>query len=262
MTYQTIVLTKEKNIASITLNRPNVHNAIDDVLIKEFTHVLDELAHDNKIRVVLLTGNGKSFSAGADIQWMQRTAGYNEADNLSDANKLAELMQKLYSLNKPTIALINGAAIGGGVGLAACCDIAIAIESAKFCLSEVKIGLIPSVISPFVIAAIGKRQAQRYFLTAETFDAKQAQQMQLIHHICTSENLIDEGLHFANLLLNNGPLAVAAAKKLIQDMAYQTINSDLMAQTAKIIAQLRTSSEGREGIQAFLNKRDPNWAQS
>lgn len=262
MNYQTLLLTKEKNIAQITLNRPDVHNAINDVLIQEFSDVLDKLAQDNSIRVVLLTGDGKSFCAGADIQWMQRTADYNETDNFNDANQLAELLQRLYFLNKPTIALVNGAAMGGGIGLAACCDIAIAAESAKFCLSEVKIGLIPSVISPFVIAAMGKRQAQRYFLTAETFDAKQAQQMQLIHHVCTLENLASEGLRFANLLLNNGPIAVLEAKKLIQNVAYQTIDSMLMAQTAETIAQLRSSAEGREGIQAFLNKRAPNWTQS
>lgn len=262
MNYQTVLLTKEKSIACITLNRPDVHNAINDVLIKELSDILDKLAQDNSIRVVLLTGNGKSFCAGADIQWMQRTADFNEMDNIKDANTLAELMQRLYFLNKPTIALVNGAAIGGGVGLAACCDIAIAVDTAKFCLSEVKIGLIPSVISPFVIAAMGKRQAQRYFLTAETFDAIQAQQMQLIHHICTAENLAAEGLRFTNLLINNGPVAVAEAKKLIQDVTYQSIDNTLMTQTAKSIARLRTSAEGREGIQAFLNKRSPNWIKS
>jgi len=252
----------DDGVAQITLTRPEVHNAFNDTLINELNAVLNGLGTDERVRVVVLSAQGRSFSAGADLKWMQRTAAYSEAENLKDAQALADLMLTLNNLPKPTMALVQGPAFGGGVGLVACCDIALAAETAKFCLSEVKLGLIPAVISPYVITAIGQRAARRYFLTAETFSATEAQRLGLVHRVVPDEALHDVGRRMIKDLLIGGPAAQVAAKDLILEVSGQPLDNALSAQTAERIAHLRTSGEAQEGIAAFLEKRKPRWVKS
>lgn len=250
----------EAGIATITLNRPDIHNAFDDVLIADLTAKIETLNTDPAVRVIILTGAGKSFSAGADLNWMKRMAGYSHAENLADSRALAKLMKVLNFSSKPTIALVNGAAFGGGVGLAACCDIVIASDRASFCLSEVKLGLIPAVISPYVVEAIGVNQARRYFLTAERFNAQTAQQIGLVHEVVSGDELTARGQEMAKILLANGPDAMHAAKNLIYAVANKPISDAVIDDTAQRIADQRASGEGREGIRAFLEKRPANWS--
>ena len=245
--------------ATLILNRPERHNAFDDSLISELTAELKRLAADPEVRLVCLTGAGKSFSAGADLEWMRRMADYSEAENLADSKALAELMQTLDSLPKPTLALVQGAAFGGGVGLVAACDLVLATPEAIFCLSEVKLGLIPAVISPYVIAAIGARAARRYFISAERFTAKRARQLGLVHKVIHAENLAKEADRLTRLLLQNSPHAMAMAKKLVAEVSHRPIDAELIAETAERIARVRSSDEGREGLSAFLEKRHPRW---
>jgi methylglutaconyl-CoA hydratase len=245
--------------ATLWLNRPERHNAFDDVLIGELDSALAALAADPEIRVLLLAGRGKSFSAGADLAWMKRMAGYGPAENEADAQKMAEMLHRLDSLPKPTVAVVQGAAIGGGVGLVAACDIAIAAEETQFALSEVRLGLIPAAISPYVTAAIGPRAARRYFLTAERFDAHQALALGLVSAVVPAADLAAEAVRLADLLCQNGPAAMAEAKRLIADVTGRPIDAALRAETARRIARQRATSEGREGVAAFLEKRKPNW---
>jgi methylglutaconyl-CoA hydratase len=250
----------DQGIATLTMNRPEVHNAFDDLLITELTAALKSLAANERVRVVLLTGSGRSFSAGADLGWMRRVADYSWDENLSDALGLAALMQSLNELAKPTIALVQGAAYGGGVGLVACCDMAIATEQALFCLSEVKLGLVPAVISPYVVAAIGQRACRRYFLTAEAFDAAEALRLGLVHEVVADDSALQSrGEELATVLLKNGPQAMAAAKELIAAIAGRPVDAGLIADTAGRIADRRASAEGREGLSAFFEKRIPGW---
>lgn len=246
-------------VATLRMNRPEVHNAFDDALIAALSAELLRLDHAPMVRVVVLAANGRSFSAGADLNWMQRMAGYSEAENLRDAAAMAGLMRTLHDLHKPTIARVQGAAFGGGVGLVACCDIAIASDEAVFSLSEVRLGLIPSVISPYVIAAIGEREARRYFLTAERFDAAQAGRIGLVHEVVNAGALDAAVASMAAHLLKGGPQALAAAKKLIADVARHPLDDALVGETAKRIASIRVSAEGREGLSSFLEKRPPAW---
>jgi len=245
--------------ATITLNRPELHNAFDDTLINSLTEELKRLERDPGVRVILLAARGKSFSSGADLNWMRRMADYSFIENLTDAMGLAELMKTLANIPKPTIALVQGAAIGGGVGLVACCDIALAAEEASFCLSEVKLGLIPAVISPYVAAAIGSRETRRYFLTAERFDAIEARRLGLIHEVWPAAELVSRGDDLSRSLLRNGPQAMASVKALVAEVALGSLDDDLIADTAERIAEIRASDEGREGLSAFLEKRPPNW---
>eukprot|EP00998_Keelungia_sp_KM082_P011149 NODE_737_length_1676_cov_1.375081_g727_i0.p1 GENE.NODE_737_length_1676_cov_1.375081_g727_i0~~NODE_737_length_1676_cov_1.375081_g727_i0.p1 ORF type:complete len:271 (-),score=50.30 NODE_737_length_1676_cov_1.375081_g727_i0:520-1332(-) len=247
-------------VATITLNRPDIHNAFDDVLIADLTGKIETLDADPLVRVIILTGAGKSFSAGADLNWMKRMAGYSHGENLADSRALAKLMKVLNFASKPTIALVNGAAFGGGVGLAACCDIVIASDQASFCLSEVKLGLIPAVISPYVVEAIGVNQARRYFLSAERFNAETAKQIGLVHEIVAGDELAARGNEMANILLANGPAAMHAAKDLIYAVANKPISDAVIDDTAHRIADQRASDEGREGVGAFLEKRPANWS--
>ncbi|PKR55623.1 enoyl-CoA hydratase/isomerase family protein [Thalassospira marina] len=249
----------DNGIARITLNRPEIHNAFDDQLISDLTTTLKRLNDNENVRVVQLTGAGKSFSAGADLNWMKRMATYSHAENLADSRDLAALMKTLNFMGKPTIALVNGAAFGGGVGLAACCDIVIASEHAKFCLSETRLGLIPAVISPYVIEAIGVAQARRYFISAERFDAKTAQNIGLVHDVVSAEELLAKGDEMARTLLQNSPAAMQAAKDLIYAIANQPITDTIIEDTATRIADQRASAEGREGVSAFLEKRSAFW---
>ncbi len=245
--------------ATITLNRPEIHNAFDDTLINALTEELKRLERDLGVRVIMLAARGKSFSSGADLNWMRRMADYSFEENLSDAMGLAELMKTLANLSKPTIALVQGAAIGGGVGLVACCDIALASVDASFCLSEVKLGLIPAVISPYVAAAIGSRATRRYFLTAERFDATEAHRLGLVHEVLRLDQLDARAEKLSRLLLQNGPQAMALVKALVSEVALSYLDDDLIADTAERIAEIRASDEGREGLSAYLEKRKPHW---
>jgi methylglutaconyl-CoA hydratase len=249
----------KRGTARITLTRAEVHNAFNEALIAELTAALDGIAQDARVRVVVLAAQGPSFSAGADLNWMKAMASYSRAENVEDARRLARLMRTLNGLPKPTLALVQGPAFGGGVGLVACCDIVIAVEEAKFCLSEVKLGLIPAVISPYVIATIGEAAARRYFLTAEAFSSWEAQRLGLVHEVVDRSALESRGRQIVEALLQGGPVAQQAAKDLVFSVAGRHPDEALIEETAGRIAELRASEEGREGIAAFLEKRRPNW---
>ncbi len=256
----TVLVTIDKRgVARLTLNRPEVHNAFDDALIRNLIGKLKELDADDHVRVVILAANGKSFSAGGDLSWMRRTADYSFEENLADARDLAELMRVLNRLSKPTVALVHGAAYGGGVGLTSACDIVLATAHAKFCLSEVKLGLIASVISPYVRAAIGESQARRYTLTAEVFGAEEAHRIGLVHEVVAEDALEDQAEHIVLQLLKNSPAAMAGVKDLLFSLSGRGIGEDVVEETAERIARIRASEEGREGISAFLEKRPPSW---
>jgi len=246
-------------VAWLTLNRPEIHNAFDDQQIAELTAAFRELAQDDAVRVVVLTGAGRSFSAGADLNWMRRTSTYGEDENLRDANALAALMKALYELPQPTVARVNGAALGGGTGLVACCDVVLAGENALFGTTEVRLGIVPAVIGPYVVAAIGARQARRLMLTGERITAHEAARIGLVHEVVPAEQLDAAVERVVSQLLKGGPGAIAAAKRLVQDLANRPIDQDLIDGTARRIATLRTTSEAREGLGAFLEKRKPGW---
>jgi methylglutaconyl-CoA hydratase len=251
----------ENGVARVTLTRGHVHNAFNDQLIGELTRSLNGLESDERVRVVVLAAQGKSFSAGADLNWMKRMATYDEDENLEDARALAELMGTLNDLAKPTLALVQGPAFGGGVGLIACCDIAIAAETASFALTEVRLGLIPAVISPYVVAKIGESAARRFFLTAERMTAAEALALGLLHEVVPDEQLETRGVRIVEALLAGGPKAQAASKDLISAVAGRARDSALIEETAQRIAEVRVNEEGREGIAAFLEKRKPDWTQ-
>jgi methylglutaconyl-CoA hydratase len=246
-------------VAVVVLARPDVHNAFDETLIAELTRTLAALDADPGVRVVVLAGQGKSFCAGADLNWMQRMAGYGHAENLADAGALANMLATLDRMAKPTIARVHGAAYGGGVGLVACCDIAIAAQEATFSLSEAKLGLIPATVGPYVVAAIGARQARRYFLSAERFTAAEALRIGLVHDVVPGD-AIDLRLDtLIDALLVAGPRAQAESKALIRAVAARRIDDAVIADTVEWIAGVRASPEGREGVAAFLERRRPAW---
>jgi methylglutaconyl-CoA hydratase len=246
-------------VAVVVLARPDVHNAFDETLIAELTRTLAALDADPGVRVVVLAGQGKSFCAGADLNWMQRMAGYGHAENLADAGALANMLATLDRMAKPTIARVHGAAYGGGVGLVACCDIAIAAQEATFSLSEAKLGLIPATVGPYVVAAIGARQARRYFLSAERFTAAEALRIGLVHDVVPGD-AIDKHLDtLIDALLVAGPRAQAESKALIRSVAARRIDEAVIADTVEWIAGVRASPEGREGVAAFLERRRPAW---
>jgi methylglutaconyl-CoA hydratase len=244
-------------VADVRLARPEIHNAFDDRLIAALIDVLERLAADDAVRVLVLGGEGASFSAGADLNWMRRMAAASEEENRADAGELARLMRLLAFFPKPTIARVNGSAFGGGVGLIACCDIAIAVEGAKFGLTEARLGLAPAVISPYVIDAIGARQARRWFQTAELFDAAQALGLQLVHEVVAADALDATVARVVKALLGNGPRAVAECKRLVDRIAGRALETqtEIDADNATLIARLRVSAEGQEGLGAFLEKR-------
>jgi methylglutaconyl-CoA hydratase len=244
----------------VTLDRPEIHNAFDDRLIAGLTAELGRLGGEDAVRVVVLTGAGKSFSAGADLNWMRRTASYGEAENLADARALAKLMQTLNELPKPTVARVGGAALGGGTGLVACCDIVVASERATFGTTEVRLGLIPSVIGPYVLAAVGPRHARRLMLTGERIGAIEAARLGLVHEVVPEDQLDAAVARVVGELLKGGPGAIAAAKSLVRDLVGQPIGPEVIDGTARRIAALRTTPEAREGVGAFLEKRLPGWS--
>lgn len=258
--YQSILTEVDGYVGILTLNKPQRHNAFDEQLIAEMTAGLRELAADPRVRAVVLSSTGKSFCAGADLQWMKRAAGYSDQENLQDARRLAELMATLNELAKPTIARVQGPAHGGGVGLIAACDIAVGTYDALFALSEVKLGIVPAVISPYVLAAIGERYCRRYMLTAERFSAAEAYRIGLLHEMVADEAALDEAVgEIVEALLKNGPRALAECKALIAAVAWKPLSPEVIEDTAQRITRLRASEEGREGMTAFLEKRKPGW---
>jgi methylglutaconyl-CoA hydratase len=259
---ESIRISARDGVCEIRLFRAAVHNAFDDRLIAELSDALDAIADDASVRALVLTGDGSTFSAGADLNWMRAMAAASEAGNREDSLRLARLMRTLNFLPKPSIARVNGSAYGGGVGLIACCDIAIGVEGAKFSLSEAKLGLVPAVISPYVVAAIGVRQARRLFVSAEVFDSAEALRIGLLHQCVPAAELdaaVERNLHF---LRKCGPLAQAEAKQLALRAAGITVEGArrIDADNAALIARLRVSAEGQEGLAAFLDKRAPRWA--
>jgi methylglutaconyl-CoA hydratase len=249
---------RDGTTARLILNRGEVHNAFDDGLIGELTAAFEAVGSEEDVRAVVLAGEGRSFSAGADLNWMRRMADYSEDENLADARKLARLMQAIDKCPKPTIARVQGAAFGGGVGLVAACDVAVASERASFCLSEVRLGIIPAVISPYVVRAIGPRAARRYFQTAERFDAREAHRIGLVSEVVAEDELDVKVDAILEALAEGGPAAQAAAKALVDAVADRDPDSVLDV-TAKRIAEVRVSAEGQEGLSAFLDKRKPAW---
>ncbi|MBB6599631.1 enoyl-CoA hydratase-related protein [Luteimonas sp. MC1825] len=256
-----LTLTRHGAVARLCLDRPTLHNAFDAALIAELTAALDALAGDASVRVVVLEGRGASFSAGADLNWMRAMASADEGANRDDALALARLMRSLDRLPRPTIARVHGAAFGGGVGLVACCDIAIGVPEAKFGLTESRLGLLPAVISPYVIAAIGSRQARRWFATAEIFDAAEALRIGLLHQVVPADQLDAAIDRQVALLLKAAPFASADAKRLVREVAAATDPDRLDHDNAALIAALRVSPEGQEGLGAFLDKRVPRWVE-
>lgn len=249
----------DRGVARVTLCRPEKHNAFDDLIIAELRAAFDDLARNDAVRAVVLASEGKNFSAGADLGWMKHMAEYDYQHNLEDARLLAGMLKALNDLPQPTIALVQGAAFGGAVGLVSCCDMAVASTRASFCLSEVKIGLVPATISPYVIKAIGERAAKRYFTTAERFDSAQAQRLGLVSEVAPGEELEQVLESLLSALLANGPLAVRESKRLVTDFAGKDITAEVVEQSCERIACIRVSDEGQEGLGAFLQKRKPAW---
>jgi methylglutaconyl-CoA hydratase len=246
-------------VATIRMNRPDKHNAFDEQLIDELSEAFEKADIHDEVRVLVLEAAGPSFSAGADLNWMKRAAAQGFDENLRDAAAFADLMGIIDNCRNPVLGIVQGAAFGGGVGLAACCDIVIAAEEATFCLSEVRLGLIPSVISPYVVAAIGPRACRRYFLTAERFDAATALRLGLVHEVVPRSELTTARDNVVSNLLKGGPVALQKAKTLIRDVLDAQMGLMLDEETARRIAEIRASDEGKEGVSAFLEKRKPNW---
>jgi methylglutaconyl-CoA hydratase len=254
-----IQVEKKGGVGRVTLNRPEVRNAFDDALIAELTKTFKALDEDPSVRAVVLAGNGPAFCAGADLNWMKRMATYSYDDNLRDARGLAEMLSALDRLDKPTIARVHGPAFAGGTGLVAACDIAVGTPDAKFCFSEAKLGLSPATISPYVMRAIGARAASRYFLTAEVFDAQEALRIGMLSALVPAAELDKTIDGLLGHLLSGGSAAHARIKDLVHDVAGRTIDDDLKGDTARRIAEIRASEEGREGVASFLEKRKPKW---
>lgn len=258
--FETIKYEIEENIARVTLNRPEVHNAFDDTMIKELSTVFDDIVGNSDIRVVVLAGKGKSFCAGADLNWMRRVKDYSYEDNLKESLELAEMLYKIYTSPKPTIARVNGAAIGGGTGLVAVCDIAIAATKAKFSFSEVKLGLIPACISPYVIKKCGEGRCREFFLTGERLTAEKACSAGLVNAVVDLEDIDEFVDDLVSKLISSGPEAIKSCKELLRRVSEMS-TEQAKKYTAEVIAQLRISEEGQEGMNAFLEKRRPKWTE-
>ena len=256
--FKTIIFAQEGEIAKIILNRPEVHNAFNRVMISELGTAVKRVKDDKSIRVVILTGKGKSFCAGADIKWLRDIINFTYEQNFQESLHLAEILYKLYSLPKPTIAMVNGAAIGGGNGILSACDIVVASERAKFGLSEVKIGLVPAAISQYVIRRTGEANARLYFLTGKRITAQKALEIGLVNEVVSHEELENKVSEITELLLTSGPEALANCKELIYNVLQMSLE-EAKEYTAKMIADLRISKEGQEGMSAFLEKRKPGW---
>lgn len=247
------------HVAQVTLARPSVRNAFNAALIAELKIVFDQVALDPNIRVVILAAQGSTFCAGADLNWMKSMADFTWAENLADAQALAQMLFTLYTCPVPIVARVQGDCYGGGVGLVAVCDVVVAAREVHFCLSEARLGLVPATISPYVVQALGVPAARRYFVTAERFSAQKAQALGWVHEVCESQDLDQQVDTLVQAIVANGPQAARACKALVQDVMGRELNETLMADTARLIADVRSSQEGKEGIQSFLQKRPPAW---
>jgi methylglutaconyl-CoA hydratase len=256
----TLNLSTQGGVHTITLSRPDVRNAFNDAVIAELKNAFLSVAQETRVRCVVLAAEGPAFCAGADLNWMRRMADYSHAENLADAGELAAMLRAIYECPQPTIARVQGDVYAGGMGLVAACDMAVSVNTAHYCLSEVKLGLIPATISPYVIRAMGPRAAHRYFLTAERFGAAEALRIGLVHEVVAIDALDAKLAELTQALVNASPHAVRVCKKLLQDVAEREINDALVRQTVESIADIRASSEGKEGVQSFLQKRKPNWS--
>ncbi len=259
MTYETLLVTVADKVAVVTLNRPDLRNAFNEQAIAELARVFDELGRNDAVRAIVLAANGPSFCAGADLNWMKKMAGYSHDENEADAMRLAAMLRTIYLCPKPVVARVQGDCYAGGMGLVAACDIVVASEAAGFCLSEVKLGLIPATISPYVIKAMGEQAARRYFITAERFDAAEAQRIGVAHAVVAPEALDATVAGIVKALVNNSPHAVRQAKTLVREIVGQPVDDALLLDTAGRIAAIRASTEGREGVASFLEKRKPTW---
>ena len=260
MSQPNLVIACDGPVARITLTQPEVRNAFSDTVIAEITAAFLEVGARPEVRAVVLAAEGPAFCAGANLNWMRRMADYTREENIADAGKLAEMLRVIYACPKPTIARVQGDVYAGGMGLVAACDMAVAVDTAGFCLSEVKLGLIPATISPYVIRAMGARAAHRYFLTAERFDAQEALRIGFVHAVAAGADALDAKVdELLKALTSASPSAVRACKKLVMDVAEREINAGLIAATVEGIADIRASSEGKEGVQSFLHKRKPAW---
>jgi methylglutaconyl-CoA hydratase len=256
--YEFILMSEANGIATITLNRPDKRNAMHGLLVKEFLNALNKLITSDS-RILIINGNGESFCAGGDIAWMQKIAKSSESENNEDAQLLADMLYQLYSFPKPTIVLAHGATLGGGLGLLAAADIAIAAKNTTFGLPEVKIGITPSMISPYIISAIGERAAHYYFLTGNRFDVNEAYRLGLIHQVTEDNELMYVALALAKSILQSSPQALSEAKKLIRSVAKEKISENLAQKTAEHLANIRASEEAQEGLRAFVEKREAKW---
>ncbi|WP_154357407.1 enoyl-CoA hydratase/isomerase family protein [Duganella aquatilis] len=259
MAFETLSISREGYVATVTLNRPDVRNAFNETTITEIKQAFSELGEDDALRAIVLAANGPAFCAGADLNWMKKMAGYTHAENQADALQLAEMLRTIYLCPKPVVAKVQGDCYAGGMGLVAACDIIVAVEEANFCLSEVKLGLIPATISPYVIKAMGENASRRYFLTAERFGAREALRIGFAHEVVSTETLDAKVTEIVKALVNNSPNAVRQAKLLVRDVVGQPVNDALLADTAERIAQIRASDQGREGVASFLEKRKSAW---
>jgi len=256
----TLQVRREGFVARVYLNRPDVRNAFNDAVIRELHAAFTAFSSDAELRAIVLGGHGKAFCAGADLGWMREMAGYDWDRNRNDAQSLAEMLWAIYRCPVPVVGRVHADCYAGGVGLAAVCDVLVAAESANFCLSEARLGLLPATISPYVIRAMGEQASRRYFATAERFSATQAAAMGFVHEVCSGDEALDAKVdEIVAALVANGPMALRACKTLVQDVAGVPINEALRAETARRIADMRASDEGREGVQSFLNKRKPAW---
>jgi len=262
MDYQTLTIAIADKVATVTLNRPELRNAFNEHAIAELALAFDELGRNEMVRAIVLAANGPAFCAGADLNWMKKMAGYSHEENQEDALRLADMLRTIYLCPKPTVAKVQGDCYAGGMGLVAACDIVVAVDTAGFCLSEVKLGLIPATISPYVIKAMGEQAARRYFLTAERFDALDARRIGFAHEVVAADALDATVAGIARALVNNSPNAVKEAKTLVRDIVGKPVDDALLADTAGRIAAIRASLEGREGVASFLEKRKPTWLQS
>ena len=247
------------HVAEVWLNRPEVRNAFNEGVIAELTTAFTELAADTELRAIVLGGHGKAFCAGADLSWMRAMAAFTWDENCADAQALADMLWAIYRCPVPIVGRIHGDCYAGGVGLAAVCDVLVAADVATFCLSEARLGLLPATIGPYVVRAMGEQAARRYFVTAERFSAAQALAMGFVHEVCAVDALDAKAAEIVATLVANGPMALRACKRLVQDVAGEALTPELRSETARRIADIRASSEGREGVQSFLGKRKPSW---
>ena len=257
--FETLTIGREGKVATVTLNRPDVRNAFNETTIAEITQAFGELGAEEDLRAIVLAANGPAFCAGADLNWMKKMAGYTHAENHADALQLAEMLRTIYLCPKPVVAKVQGDCYAGGMGLVAACDIIVAADQVNFCLSEVKLGLIPATISPYVIKAMGENASRRYFMTAERFGAQEALRIGFAHEVVAADALDAKVAEIVKALVNNSPNAVRQAKVLVREVVGQTVNDALLADTAERIAHIRASEQGREGVASFLEKRKPNW---